>query len=73
MATKTRRGGRVVEQHPDARRITYRRDSAGEWRYKVQGYNWRTIDASEEGFNRLSYAQRRARRRYPGVEEVIID
>lgn len=53
-----------------ARRATIYKDAAGEWRYKVQGSNWRTIDASEEGFKRKSTALRRVEKQYPGVEIV---
>lgn len=56
-----------------ARRATVYQDAAGEWRYKVQGYNWRTIDASEEGFQRKGTAVKRVAKRWPGVEIVGAD
>lgn len=55
----------------DARRVTIYRDAAGEWRYKVQGGNWRTIDASEEGFKQKRSVVARVRRRWPDVEVVV--
>jgi hypothetical protein len=51
--------------------VTVYRDAAGEWRYRVQAGNWRTIDASEEGFKRRASVMRRAGRRWPGVEVVV--
>ena len=51
-----------------ARRITVYRDEAGEWRYRVQAYNWRTVETSEEGFKRKSTVLRRIEKRWPGVE-----
>lgn len=53
-----------------ARRVILYRDQAGEWRYKAQASNWRTIDASEEGRTRKSAVLRIIERRYPGVEVV---
>lgn len=61
----------MTSTHPTARRATVYRDAAGAWRYKVQGYNWRTIDASEEGFRRRSTALGRIAKRWPGVEVVV--
>jgi uncharacterized protein YegP (UPF0339 family) len=53
-----------------ARRATIYRDADGKWRYKVQAANWRTIDASEEGFAKKATARRRVEKRWPGVEVV---
>lgn len=61
----------MTSTHPTARRATVYRDAAGEFRYKIQGKNWRTIDASEEGFKRLATALRRIEKRWPGAEVVI--
>lgn len=63
----------TTSTNPTARRATVRRDHAGEWRYKVQGYNWRTIDASEEGFKQKRSAVARVEKRWPGVEIVVVD
>lgn len=61
----------MTSTHPTARRATVYRDSAGDWRYKVQGYNWRTIDAAEEGLKRKASVLARLERRWPGVEVVV--
>ena len=54
-----------------ARRATVYRDEAGAWRWKVQGYNWRTIDAAPEGVARQATAVNRVQKRWPGVEVVV--
>jgi len=54
-----------------ARRARIYQDRTGNWRYRIQGGNWRTIDAPEESFNRKSTARRRVEQRWPNVEEII--
>lgn len=53
-----------------ARRVTIYRDTAGEWRYRVQGHNWRTINAAEQGFRQKRSVVSRIAREYPGVEVI---
>lgn len=42
---------------------TIKRDEAGQWRWKCQAANYRTIDASEEGHRSRPYTARKAIRR----------
>jgi len=56
---------------PNARRVTIFRDHEGQWRYRVQSSNWKTIEASEQGFARERTVQRRVEKRWPGVEIVV--
>lgn len=56
---------------PAARRVTIYRDSAGEWRYRVQAGNWRIIETAEQGFARRSTVEKRVAKRWPGVETFV--
>ncbi len=53
---------------PEARRVTIFRDAAGDFRYRVQGRNWKNIGGSEEGFKRKATVVARIEKLYPGVE-----
>lgn len=74
---KTKKSKKVLKSvrvdRPRARRVRVKRDSAGEWRYTVQGGNWQVIDAPEEGFKRRKTALKRVAERWPNAEEVIIE
>lgn len=54
-----------------ARRVTLREVEHGLWRYKVQGWNWRTIDSSGIGAQRR-VVDRIIRREWPEAEVVVI-
>lgn len=56
-----------------ARRVTVYRDTGKKWRYRVQGGNWREIEAAEQGFARKQTCLDRAQSRWPGVEIVIVE
>lgn len=53
-----------------ARRVTIYQDRKGEWRYRVQAGNWRTIENSEEGFAQKRSVLKRIAGKYPNVELV---
>ncbi len=55
-----------------ARRVTITKSAKG-YRYRVQGGNWRVIDATEPGefFAREATALGRAVKRWPNLEELV--
>ena len=53
-----------------ARRITIYRRRDGDFGYRVQAGNWRTIETSEEGFLRKASILKRLDRRYRNAEIV---
>ncbi len=53
-----------------ARRVTIYRDSAGQWRYRVQAGNWRVTESSEQGFSQKRSVLKRVAAKYPDVEVV---
>jgi uncharacterized protein YegP (UPF0339 family) len=55
-----------------AKRITIYKDKAGEWRFKVQGANWKTIAVSEEGYKGFEWTKYKATRLFPDAEEIIV-
>lgn len=54
-----------------ARRVTLREDDQGLWRYKVQGWNWRTLESSGIGAPRKT-VDRIVRREWPDAEVVVV-
>jgi uncharacterized protein YegP (UPF0339 family) len=60
----------TMRSNGGARRVTIYKDSAGKYRYRVQGFNWRTINASEQGFAQKRSVVGRVAREYPGVEVI---
>lgn len=53
------------------RRVTIFRGADELWRYRVQGWNWRTLEASQIGTHRRSTLERLIARRFPNVEVVV--
>lgn len=58
---------------PVAKRVTITRGEDGLWRMKVQSTAWRVMFASEAGVEDRQRLQRLAKRKYPGVEVVIVE
>lgn len=54
---------------PEARRVVLYKAADG-WRWRAQGGNWRTIDASEEGKSSKARVRAAIARRFPEAEIV---
>ncbi len=53
-----------------AKRVTIYRDRKKFWRYRVQAFNNRVIESSEEGFVQKRTVLKRVGEKYPNVEIV---
>lgn len=63
----------MTDTKPDqARRVVVYLGKDG-WRYRVQAKNWRTIEASEQGFALKRTILKRVAKRWPGVELIVED
>lgn len=65
----------MTDTNPDvdqARRVVVYLSKNG-WRYRVQAKNWRTIEASEQGFALKRTILKRVAKRWPGVELIVED
>jgi predicted type IV restriction endonuclease len=59
----------MVKQQLNARRVVVYEAEDG-WRWRAQGGNWRTIDASEEGKRSKKRVLTHVAKLFPGVEIV---